>query len=148
MKSSFNKAKLQNSDDFKRDTGISLDDFNIVVHEIKKHIEELHKKNPNLTKGIKSSLTIEDKTLLTLYYLRHYTTFKNIGDIFNLSESYSNKIYHYILNIMSKTIHVNNHKQLLDKDFDTILIDVSEQPIERPMKKQKKYYSGKKKAYN
>ncbi len=49
---------------------------------------------------------------------------------------------------MSKTIHVNNHKQLLDKDFDTILIDVSEQPIERPMKKQKKYYSGKKKAYN
>ncbi len=41
MKSSFEKAKLQNPDDFKRDTGISLDNFYQVVSEIKKHIEEL-----------------------------------------------------------------------------------------------------------
>ncbi len=145
MKSSFEKAKLQKPEELKRDIGISLEDFYHVVLLVKNHIEKLHKKNPNLTKGVKSSLSIEDKTLLTLYYLRHYPTFANLGNTFNISESYANKIYHYILNIMVKTLHVNTSKQLLNKEIDTIVIDVSEQPIERPVKKQKQNYSGKKK---
>ncbi len=110
-----------------------------------KNAKKLHKKNPNLAKGVKSSLSIEDKTLLTLYYIRHYSTFSNLGDTFGISESYANKIYHYILNIMAKELHVKSSKQLLNKELGTIIIDVSEQPIERPVKKQKVYYSGKKK---
>ncbi len=35
----------------------------------------------------------EDRLLLTLYYLRHYPTFANLGDIFGISESYCCKIY-------------------------------------------------------
>ena len=147
MKSSFEKAKLQKPEELKRDIGISLENFYEVVLLIKNQIKELHKKNPNRTKGVKSSLSIEDKTLLTLYYLRHYPTFANLGDTFSISESYANKIYHSILNIMVKTLHVNTSKQLLDKEIDTIVIDVSEQPIERPVKKQKENYSGKKKRH-
>ncbi len=145
MKSSFEKAKLQNPNDFKRDTGISLENFYEIVLLVKSHITKLHEKNLNLTKGIKPSLSIENRILLTLYYLRHYTTFKNLGDIFGISESYTNKIFHYILNIMVQELHVSSSKELLNSDLDTIVIDVSEQQIERPVKKQKDYYSGKKK---
>ena len=144
MKSSFEEAKLQNSDDFKRDTGISLENFYEIVLLVKRHIKKLHEKNLNLTKGIKSSLSIENRILLTLYYLRHYTTFKNLGDVFKISESYTNKIFHYILNIMVQELHVSSSKELLNNNLDTIVIDVSEQQIERPVKKQKDYYSGKK----
>ena len=48
MKSSFEKAKLQNSDYFKRDTGISLEIFYPVVLLVENYIKKLHEKNPNL----------------------------------------------------------------------------------------------------
>lgn len=146
MKSSFKKAKLQKSDDFKRDTGISLDNFFQIISLVENHIKKRHKKNPNLAKGVKPSLSVSDRVLLTIYYIRHHPTFVNLGDNFGISESYANKIYHYILNILVKELHVKGNKELLNKDLDTIVIDVSEQEIERPVKKQKDYYSGKKKS--
>ena len=39
-------------------------------------------------------------------YLRHYTTFINLGDNFNISESYANKIYYSILTILVQELHV------------------------------------------
>ncbi len=112
---------------------------------VENHIKMLFEKNPNKAKGVKPSIIVVDKVLLTLYYLRHYPTFKNLGDNFSISESYANKIYHFILDILVQEIHVPGDKSLLKSDLDTIVIDVSEQPIERPVKKQKKFYSGKKK---
>lgn len=147
MKKSYEEAKLQNADDFKRDTGVSLEIFVSIIQLVKSHFEDLFDKNPNKLKGVKSSISIENKILLTLYYLRHYPTFKNLGDTFGISESYANKIYHIILNVLVQVLHVLGNKSLLDVDLDTIVIDVSEQPIERPVKKQKIYYSGKKKTY-
>ncbi len=145
MKKSYEEAKLQNADDFKRDTGVSLEIFASIIQLVKSHFEDLFDKNPNKLKGVKSSISIEDKILLTLYYLRHYPTFKNLGDNFGISESYANKIYHIILTVLVQVLHVPGNKSLLDGDLDTIVIDVSEQPIKRPVKKQKKYYSKKKK---
>ena len=146
MKKSYEEAKLQNADDFKRDTGVSLETFISVIQLVKDYYEDLFDKNPSKSKGVKPSISIENKILLTLYYIRHYPTFKNLGDNFSISESYANKIYHIILNILVQVLHVPSNKSLLDGDLDTIVIDVSEQPIERPVKKQKKYYSGKKKS--
>ncbi len=48
---------------------------------------------------------------------------------------------------MIRVTSLPNRKALMDKGIDTIVIDVSEQQIERPLKKQKKYYSGKKKKH-
>ena len=149
MFGNFEKVKLQNASEFKRDTGVSLVNFNTIVELVKNAIKKIHEEKPNKTKGIKPSLSIENRILLTLYYIRHYPTFVNLGKAFNISESYANKIYHYILNILVDELHVPGDKELLNADLDTIVIDVSEQEIERPEKKQKKYYSGKKKkTYN
>ena len=148
MKANFEQAKLQKKSEFKRDTGISLDNFNAIIGLVKSHIADIYIKNPNRAKGVKPSICVEDKILLTLYYLRHYPTFKNLGDNFNISESYANKIYHFILNILTQELHVEGSKELVNTDLDVIVIDVCEQQIERPVKNQKKFYSGKKKTYN
>ena len=62
----------------------------------------------------------------------------------SISESYANKIYHKIINMIVKISHVKGVKSLINGTIKAIVIDVSEQPVERPKKSQKKYYSGKK----
>ena len=43
---------------------------------------------------------------------------------------------------------MKNRKHLLDSNLQTIVIDATEQPIERPTKGQRAYYSGKKTAHH
>jgi len=45
---------------------------------------------------------------------------------------------------LAKVEKLPNRKALLEYPAATLAIDVSEQPIERPVKNQKAYYSGKK----
>jgi len=146
MQQNAEQARKQSSKDFKRDTGISLENFDTLTSLVTSHIAASYKENPNKSKGVPSFLSTSDRVLLTLYYLRHYITFKNLGDNFGISESYANKLYHAILTILAKELHVSGAKELSNTDLDTIIIDVTEQQIERPVKNQKKYYSGKKKS--
>ena len=46
--------------------------------------------------------------------------------------------------MLAKVEKLPNRKALLEDPEATLVIDVSEQPIERPVKNQKAYYSGKK----
>ncbi len=86
--------------------------------------------------------------MIFFYYIRDYPTFLKLGQQFKISESYTHRIYHRILNIVVQTYKLPNRKVLLDGNYEKILIDVTEQQIERPVKKQKNYYSGKKKTYH
>jgi len=81
------------------------------------------------------------------FYLRHYPTFSELGKQFGITESYANKIYHLISDILVKLKKVPNRKVLFEDGLEKILVDVTEQQIERPLKKQKSYYSGKKKKH-
>ena len=144
----FEIIRLQSDKDFKRDVGISLENFHFIRSKIKSHIDDVLNEKPMRKRGLKPSISLENQLLITLYYLRHYPTFIKLGQSFGISESYTNKIYHKILDIMVKVLHVSNRKELLNKDLDTIVMDVTEQPIERPVQNQKPYYSGKKKTHD
>ena len=61
-----------------------------------------------------------------------------------MSESYCHIIYTRYARILTQVEPLSNCKELLDSSPKTLIIDVSEQPIQRPVKNQKKYYSGKK----
>jgi len=132
---------------FLRNVGISLAKFQDVLEKIAQYIESEKEKNPLKRRGCKSKkdIRLADKLLLTLHYLRHYETFANLGLKFGITEGYANKIYHYILAILIKILDMPNPKNLLDPEVEVVAIDVTEQPIERPQKGQKEYYSGKKK---
>jgi len=99
-------------------------------------------------RGLKNSeLSLEERVLLTIYYLRHYPTFANLADVFEISESYCHKIYSRYAKNFVKVETLPNRKNLLKNPDDTLIIDVTEQAIERPVKGQKPYYSGKKKKH-
>lgn len=143
----FDVVKKQKPEDFLREVGISLNNFNHLLDKTIEYRKKEKKKNPLRWRGQKSSISLEDKLMLTLIYFRQYPTFDQLGKQFGISESYANKIYHEIANILVTVIKFTNRKELNDKDLEAVIIDVTEQPIERPKKKQKAYYSGKKKRH-
>jgi hypothetical protein len=141
----FNKIKELDTESFRRDTGISPKQFQFLLDETQKFSETQKLENPLRKRGRKPSLSPEDRILLTLYYLRDYSTFFNLGKQFSISESYTSKVFHQVSSVLWNTLSLKNRKQLLNEELKTVVVDVTEQPIERPIKNQKQYYSGKKK---
>ncbi len=142
--SKFDLIKNQKPASFLREVGIRLETFMLLVNKITQHIEKKHEKNPLKKRGKKSSICLEDMLLLTLYYLRHYMTFVQLGKDFGISESYTCKIFHRMTTILVNVLDMKSRNELMNSDLEAIIIDVTEQPIERPKKGQKAYYSGKK----
>ena len=140
----YNEIKNKSSKKFKRIVGVDFEKFNIIVDKVRHYIEAEKIAHPTKRRGKKSDLSLEDRVLLTLYYLRHYQTFEALGDAFGICESYANKTYHKILNILVQVLDMPDASALMNGDLEVIAIDVTEQPIERPKHGQKSYYSGKK----
>lgn len=92
--------------------------------------------------GPKHKLSIADRLLMTLEYLREYRTYFHIAKSRNISESACFRCVISIENILikSKKFSLPGKKELLKTDhkFEIIVADVTESPIQRPQKKQKK----------
>jgi hypothetical protein len=77
---------------------------------------------------------------MTLEYLREYRTYFHLGQSYGLSESACYRNCKWIENtlIKSKAFSLPGKKALLKSDtqFEVILIDATESPIERPKKKE------------
>jgi hypothetical protein len=130
---------------FKRETGLSKENIQVLFVKVDEFLEQEKARYPMNKRGKQSSsVSQKDRVLLTLYYLRHYPTFTHLGDVFSISESYCCKIYHKYARILAQVEKLPNRKVLLDKPVETIIVDATEQPIERPLRQQKAYYSGKK----
>jgi len=133
---------------FRRCVGIRRRTFRQVYKQVRHSMEQERQQNPLRRRGKPSTtLSLSERLLLTFIYLRQYPTFEQLGAMFGISESYANKIFHQYLNILVKVGRLPGHKALLESGIQAILLDVTEQPIERPVKKQRDYYSGKKKRH-
>ena len=145
----YKEIEMETPENFKRITGISKEYFKNLSDKTEAYIEKEKKRNPLKQRGVKKSkLSLTDCVLLTIYYLRHYPTFINLADVFDISESYCHKIYSRYSRILVKVETLQNRKNLLENPPETVIIDVTEQPIECPIKGQKPYYSGKKKRHS
>ena len=141
----FKKYQQPSRDNFVRTVGLSLEQFQSLVELIQVYIQAQKQSCPLTRSGLKSKLSLENQLLLTLLYLRDYPTFIKLGLPFGLSESYTHKIYHKISTILVKILHVNNRQALFEVNLETLVVDVTEQPLERPQTGHKSYLSGKKK---
>lgn len=130
---------------FKRLTGLKRHTFERMVHVVSEAYKEKHKKG-----GRPSGLSIEDMILLTLSYLRSYATFMETGFNFGVSESTAQRVTFWVEDVLisSGEFALPSKKILVTEvsSVEVVLIDVTEQEIERPKKGQKAYYSGKKNA--
>jgi hypothetical protein len=139
------KLPTDKPEKFLRIVGLSLENFLHLHGKLAAYLDEQKALNPLTRRGRKDSkLALEDRLLLTLYYLRHYPTLINLASVFGISESYCHKIYARTARLLAKVEKLPNRKALMEDPAATVVIDVSEQPIERPVKNQKAYYSGKK----
>ncbi len=128
----YKKAKNLKAEDFKRLFGVHYETFNQMIEVVKKSVP-LKKKT-----GRPSKLSIEDQVLMTLEYWREYRTYFHLGESWGIDESTAYRIIQKIesLLIQAKDLRLPGKKQLIQADYPlkTVLIDVSETPIERPKK--------------
>jgi hypothetical protein len=101
--------------------------------------------------GRPPKISIEDQIMLTLEYLREYRTYFHIAQDWGIHESTAYRIIQKIEQILvqSGEFSLPGQKALLEDSLtaDTVVVDVTEIEIERPKKRQKSFYSGKKKRH-
>jgi len=96
--------------------------------------------------GRKGGLSIEDKLLMALEYLREYRTYFHLGKSYGLSESACYRSCRWVEDTLIKRgeFALPGKKVLLKSgmEYEVILIDASESPIERPKKRVKEKKKG------
>lgn len=130
--SKYDKIKRLSEEEFRRLTGVKAQTFNEMISILKNHEAQKRGGRPNI-------LSVEDRLLMVLEYLREYRTYFHISQSYGLSESVCYRTCKNIENILIKSgkFSLPGKKVLLksDVDYEVILIDASESPIQRPKKK-------------
>jgi hypothetical protein len=129
--------------EFLRTTGVNYATFSIILEKVEIYVAQFKEQHPISKRGRKSSLSLSQVLLLTLMYMRQYHTFLCLGQAFSVSESYAHKRYCYMRRILTKVLDMPAGLLAASGPMK-VALDVSEQPIERPLKEQRAYYSGKK----
>lgn len=141
----FASYKTSKPEQFTRLVGMSIGTFQVVLEKFKKGITDYKSEHWTRTKGRKSEMTLENQLLICLLYLRNYDTFLKLGTTFGISESYAQKRFEFSKMILLRCLDLPDEESLKNAaKTGTIAVDVTEQSIERPLKDQQEYYSGKK----
>ena len=133
--------------EFLRTTGVNYATFTLILEKVEVYVKQFKEQTPISRRGRKPSLGLSQALLLTLMYMRQYHTFLSLGQAFSVSESYAYKRYRYMRSVLTQVLDMPDKRLLLTAGLGRVAVDVSEQPVERPVKGQKHYYSGKKKAH-
>ena len=140
----YEKVKDMKDVDFKRLVGVKRHTFQNMLEVVQVAYDAEHKTK----RGRKPKLAVEDMILLMLSYLRSYATFFETGVNFGVSESTAHRITVWVENVLiaNGKFALPSKRVLLTKTskIEVVIVDVTEQEIERPKKGQKQYYSGKK----
>jgi len=115
--------------DFKRLTGVQRGTFEMMLDVVEKGLRDF---------GRPTKLNRADQLLMTLMYWREYRTEFHIAQSYGLSESTVCRTIQKVENtlVRSGKFRLPGKRALQPSDtlFEIVLVDVSEQPIERPKK--------------
>ena len=115
--------------DFKRLTGVERETFGEMLKVVEKELGHF---------GRPPKLSRADQLLMTLMYWREYRTEFHIAQSYGISEATVCRTIHKVEDalVRSKKFRLPGKKALQPGDtvFEVILVDVSEQPVERPKK--------------
>ena len=139
----YEKYQRKKPAEFIRLVGVNYGTFQIILQKVTEQITYYKQQKPMRQRGRKGSLSVADQLLLTLLYLRQYHTFLQLGELFDISESYAQKRYTFIVQRLLQALDLPDEKALTGQPL-ILLMDVTEQEIERPVKKQRSFFSGKK----
>ena len=130
---------------FRKLTGLTLEEFSELIKKVDVSIKEAfgYMGRPRVL-----SLT-EDKVTLLLIYYRTYVSHEFLGYCVGLDNSNVSRLFKRLEPLMAKKIHITKDRTLTEEKVAELLLDVTEQPIQRPKraKPRKTFYSGKKKRH-
>lgn len=131
---------------FKRLFGISVDEFERIVQAVEpqweKRVIKCYKRP-----GRNNKLSLREQILMLLLYYRTYTTQIFIGFLFGIDDSRVCRNIQRLEPILARVMAITKTRHLSQQEIEEIIIDATEQQIERPKKGQKAFYSGKKKRH-
>ena len=129
----YKKIENLKAEEFRRLTGVKRITFEKMVEILRD--AEIHKKAQG---GKPNKLLIEDRLLMTLEYLREYRTYFHIAKTYDISESACYRNIRWVEDVLvkHKDFSLPGRKELLksDMEYEVVLIDATETPIERPKK--------------
>lgn len=129
----FDQVKELEDEKFRRLTGVKKPTF-IKMVNILREADTLKKSKG----GRKNKLNLEDQLLMSLEYLREYRTYFHIGQNYGISESSAYKAVRWVEDTLIKhpDFALPGRKALMksDVDYEVVLVDATESPIERPKK--------------
>jgi Helix-turn-helix of DDE superfamily endonuclease len=119
--------------DFKRLTGVQRETFAEMLKVVEKGLRDF---------GRPPKLSRADQLLMTLMYWREYRTEFHIAQSYGVSEATVCRTLRKVEDVLvrSKKFRLPGKKALQPSDtvFEVILVDASEQPVERPKKARKR----------
>ena len=120
-------------EEFRRLTGVKRATFQKMI-EILSEAEF----NESIKGGPRHILKVEDRLLMALEYIREYRTYFHVASGYGISESACYRNIKWIEDTLIKhpDFALPGRKALLksDVEYEVVLIDASESPIERPKK--------------
>ena len=116
-------------EDFKRSTGVQRNTFEKMLEVVETGLRNF---------GRPTKLSRADQLLMTLMYWREYRTEFHIGLTYGVSEATVCRTIKKIENVLiqSQQFHLPGKKALQPSEtvIEIVLVDATEQPIERPKK--------------
>lgn len=140
----FEQLKEESLDNFRRLTGIKRPTFDVMINILRDAAAVLKAQG-----GKPNKLSIEDRLLMTLEYLREYRTYFHISRSYGISESSCYRNIRWVEDTLIKDgqFSLPGRKALLksDVEYEVVLIDATETPIERPKKNKNTFTPAKRK---
>jgi hypothetical protein len=140
----YHQVKELEGEKFRRLTGVKKTTFDKML-EILRQADAFKKAKG----GRKNKLCLEDQLLVSLEYIREYRTYFHIGKSHGVSESAAYKTVKWVEDTLIKhpDFALPGRKALLksDVEYDVVLVDATETPIERPKKNRNTFIPAKRK---
>jgi hypothetical protein len=141
----FETVKELDDEKFRHLAGVKRTTFDKMVL-----ILEQSSKDKKINGGRKNKLSIANMLLMTLEYIREYRTYFHISQSYGVSESTAYKTVRWIEDTLIKhpDFALPGRKALLksDVEYEVVLIDATETPIERPKKSKSTFIQGRRKS--
>ena len=144
----YEKIKKLGEQEFKLITGVTKEVFNTMLEVLRKKYAEEH------ARGGQPGMGVELRLTLALEYWREYRSFRHMANDHQIGKTIINKAVIWVEDVLSESDEFKlkelkeRFKPGEDAPIEVVLIDVEEQPIERPKYNQQDSYSGKKTAYD
>jgi hypothetical protein len=139
----FEMVKELEDEKFRRLTGVKRSTFSKMIL-----ILERSSKDKKVNGGRKNKLSIENMLLMSLEYIREYRTYFHVSQSYGVSESTAYKTVRWVEETLIKhpDFALPGRKELLKSDieYDVILVDATETPIERPKKSKNTFIRARK----